>query len=221
MNHREDILAKTGLQFFGKISASTSHEIKNALAIINEDAGLLEDMMFMSDKGVAVDPARIKILAGKIKDQIRRADKIVKRMNSFSHSVDKPLADIDAGELLELVAAISGRFAYMRGVTLDVTVPATSGTITTNPFFLENLLWLCLDFSMGAAGQEKNIHLFAEGTEKSIRIRFTKLDNLRNIPTSAFPGEEERALLGALQAEITVEAKPGEVIIILPKQMVG
>ncbi len=220
MNHREDILAKTGFQFFGKISASTSHEIKNALAIINEDAGLLEDMMFMSDKGMAVDPARIKTLAGKIKDQIRRADKIVKRMNRFSHSVDKPLADIDVGELLELMVAISGRFAYMRGVTLDMTVPASQGTITTNPFFLENLIWLCLDFCMGAAGQEKNIHLFVEETEKSVRIRFTKLENLGNMPAGTFPGEEERALLGALQAEITAEAKAGEVVITLPRKMV-
>ena len=37
------MIAREGFQFFGKMSASISHEIKNALAIINENAGLLED----------------------------------------------------------------------------------------------------------------------------------------------------------------------------------
>ena len=34
-----------GLFFFGKMSASISHELKNVLAIINENAGLAEDLM--------------------------------------------------------------------------------------------------------------------------------------------------------------------------------
>jgi hypothetical protein len=39
-----DSLGRQGLQFFGKISASVSHEIKNVLAVIGENAGLLEDL---------------------------------------------------------------------------------------------------------------------------------------------------------------------------------
>jgi hypothetical protein len=35
------------VRFFGEISASISHEIKNVLAIINENAGLLQDMVMM------------------------------------------------------------------------------------------------------------------------------------------------------------------------------
>ena len=42
--------AKPGLQFFGKVSASIAHEIKNVLAIINENAGLLEDLTFAARK---------------------------------------------------------------------------------------------------------------------------------------------------------------------------
>jgi hypothetical protein len=43
MSAKLEIVAETGLQFFGKMTASISHEIKNVLAIINENAGLLED----------------------------------------------------------------------------------------------------------------------------------------------------------------------------------
>ena len=33
-----------GLRFFGKVNASISHEIRNALAVINENAGLIKDL---------------------------------------------------------------------------------------------------------------------------------------------------------------------------------
>ena len=46
MNHLLDEEMGTGLQFFGKMTASISHEIKNVMAIINESAGLLDDYCF-------------------------------------------------------------------------------------------------------------------------------------------------------------------------------
>ena len=45
-------LTETSLQFFGRVSASISHELKNVLAIINENAGLLEDFTLMGDRGI-------------------------------------------------------------------------------------------------------------------------------------------------------------------------
>ena len=53
-------VAETGLQFFGEITASNSHEIKNILAIINENAGLLEDLALMYDRGAQIEPQRLK-----------------------------------------------------------------------------------------------------------------------------------------------------------------
>ena len=79
-----DIIGKEGLQFFGKISASISHEIKNVLAIINENAGLLEDFTLMAEKGRPIDMERFKTVAGKIRGQVGRADGIVKNFNRFN-----------------------------------------------------------------------------------------------------------------------------------------
>ena len=44
MNIQDAQVGLGGIQFFGKMAASISHEIKNVLAIINENAGLLEDI---------------------------------------------------------------------------------------------------------------------------------------------------------------------------------
>ncbi|MBW2430934.1 MAG: sensor histidine kinase, partial [Deltaproteobacteria bacterium] len=59
MGEKPEIMAETGLQFFSQISASISHEIKNVLAIINENAGLMEDFTLMEDRGIPIDAARL------------------------------------------------------------------------------------------------------------------------------------------------------------------
>ena len=215
MGDHWEIIGETGLQFFGKMSASISHEIKNVLAIINENAGLLEDITLMEKKGIPLDPERIRIVAGKIKAQIGRADRIVKNMNSFAHSVDELDGHIDVNELLELLAALSLRFASMRGVTLGPEPVSGPVIISCNPFLLENLVWSCLDFAMDLAGEEKNIGLAAEKKGKGVRIRLTGLGGLKEGAVSAFPGEGEKALLAALRAELEVNEEGGELVIML------
>ena len=219
MSCKWDTIGEAGLQFFGKISASISHEIKNTLAIINENAGLLEDLSLMADKGLPLDPERVKTLAGKVMAQIQRANGIVKKMNRFAHSVDDSVKTVDLKEILDFVATLSARLASMRGITLELK-PATSRvTITTIPFFLENIIWLCLNVSMDAVGREKTVGLVAEEWEKGPRIRFTQLEGLADTLTDRFPADPEKALLGALKAELAVDFRAEELVLYLPRDI--
>ena len=77
MNIHSETVGGMGLQFLGKINASISHEIKNVLAVINENAGLIKDMLIMAEKGRPLDNARINTQVEKVLAQVRRADKIV------------------------------------------------------------------------------------------------------------------------------------------------
>ncbi len=108
-------IGEAGLQFFGKMSASNFHEINNVLAIINENAGLLEDLSLMVEDGMPIEPKRLQSVSEKIVKQVRRANKIVKNINRFSHSVDKPVKRIDLGETLAFMAELSERLAERRG----------------------------------------------------------------------------------------------------------
>jgi C4-dicarboxylate-specific signal transduction histidine kinase len=205
-----EILGETGLHFFGKISASISHEIKNVMAIINENAGLLEDLTVMAEKGMPIDPQRLKTQASRIMKQIRRGDDIVKGMNRFAHSVDEPLRQADLNDTLGLMCTLSARFASMRGVTVELEPLSTQVPIMTNPFFLQNLLWLCLDFAMGSAGTGKTVGLRAEKIETGAKIRFSKLLDLAKAEPGSFPGERETALLEALKASLAIHKELGE-----------
>ncbi|MBW2345115.1 MAG: HAMP domain-containing histidine kinase [Deltaproteobacteria bacterium] len=220
MSYKWDIIGDAGFQFLGKMNASISHEIKNVLAILNEDAGLLKDYFIMADKGKPIDTERQKTLAGKIIEQIRRADVIVRNMNRLAHSVDQPVLKVDLCEILHFMADLSRRFASMKGVTLKITPPKSQVMIATNTFFLENLIWLCLDFSMNVSGEEKSVGLVSEATEENgAKIRFTRLETLTGTDTGMFPGERERALLDALMGELETDVEAKEIVITLPREI--
>jgi signal transduction histidine kinase len=221
MSGNWEVISETGLQFFGKISASISHELKNVMAIINENAGLLEDLTVMAEKGMPIDPQRLRTQASRIMKQVRRGDDIIKSMNRFAHSVDEPLRQADLNDSLALVCTLSGRFAFMRGVTLELQPPSTQVPIITNPFFLQNLIGLCLDFAMGCAGAGKTVFLKAEKTEGRAKIGFSKLQGLANCETGSFPGERERALLQALKADLVIRKELGEMHLTFPLQAEG
>jgi len=210
MSWNWEVIGETGLQFFGKMSASISHEIKNVMDIINENAGLLEDFTVMAEKGVPIDPQRLRTQASRIMKQIRRGEDIIKGMNRFAHSADEPLRQVDLNDTLGLMCTLSGRFASMRGVTLELEPPTTQVPIATNPFFLQNLIWLCLDFAMGCAGSGKTVFLKAEKIEGGAKIRFSKLQDLAKAETGSFPGEREKALLQALKGDLVIHREMGE-----------
>jgi C4-dicarboxylate-specific signal transduction histidine kinase len=221
MSWNWEVIGETGLQFFGKMSASISHEIKNVLAIINENAGLLEDLTVMVEKGMPLDPQRLKTPASRIMKQIRRGDDMIKGMNRFAHSVDEPLRQIELHDTLALLCALSSRFASTRGVVLELPPSSTQVSVVTNPFFLQNLLWLCLDFAMGCAGAGKTVSLRAEKAGRQATIRFSKLQEISKAETGAFPGDRERALLHALNADLVIPKEAGELRLTLPTQSEG
>jgi len=219
MSGKCDIIGETGLRFYGKTAASLSHEIKNALAIINENAGLLKDFTLMSKEGLPLDPERLMSIAEKVMTQVRRANGIVANMNKFAHSVDESVKDVDLGEILEFVATLSRRLASMRGVALEPRRVTSSVTITTNPFFLQNLVSLCLDFAMDAAGEGKTVGLVAEETENGARVRFMGVGGLAEVVGDTFPANREKILLEALRAQLVVDTEAGELVLTLSRDI--
>ena len=202
-----------GLQFFGKISASISHELKNVLAIINENAGLLEDFTLMADRGVPLDPARLRKMADVVKKQISRADAIIQNMNRFAHSTDQTVATVGLTQTIETILAVTARFAAMQGIRIDWQLPTNPMTVQTAPFFLMKLIWLCLEVSMSAAGDEKQIALVAEAAEGGVRIRFRGLAGLSDAVLETFSSDPARKLLEMLKANVKADPDQQEIVL--------
>jgi len=199
--------AETGLRFYGRMSASISHEIKNVLAIINENAGLLDDFCLMADRGVPIDPTRLKKLAATVMKQVSRGDEIIKRMNRLAHSMDETVATIELNAIIQLFTSLTDRFTAMRNVSLQTKLPENPVKIRTSPFFLLNLLWMCLEFALEASDNVSRIDLATEQTENGVKIKFKNLAGLTELSTQNFPSEREGILLDLLEADLM--ANPG------------
>ena len=210
-----ETIAEEGFHFFGKMSASISHEIKNTLAIINDKAGLLEDFTMLAGQGRPIDPERVKSLAGEIMKQIQRADGLVKRMDRFAHSTDDPLKMIDLGETLELITSIAQRLAFMHEAQVDLVLPDHPVMVVTNPFLFENLIWSCLEFLL--TRDHKTIKLIPESIGEDIRIRLIGQFAFPDDPGNPFPSGKEGALLASLKAELRMEPQSGEMLLFLRK----
>jgi signal transduction histidine kinase len=212
MSDYQASIGDCGLHCFGSISASISHELKNALAIINENAGLLEDLSLMAEKGRPLDPVRLKSLAANIGKQIQRADGIIRNMNRFAHSADEPVNCIDLGETLALTVALTSRLAAMKSVTLNFIPPPQPICVTTRLFYIENLIWLCLKEIFERAGAEKEITLTLRSQPEGAAVIFSPID-------APVTDANTIALLDYLKATQSTDSQRREMIITLPTDM--
>jgi C4-dicarboxylate-specific signal transduction histidine kinase len=218
MRSEADTLAETGLRFFGKISASISHELKNSLAIINENAGLLDDLTLMAEKGTPMNRDRLKKLAGSLMAQVVRADTIIKNMNRFAHSVDVSIRQIDLGEILTLMSALCGRFAAQREVSLHPLVPLEPVWITTHPFYLQELLCRIIEIGLSAVDQRKALNLIVEKTPQGGVIRIEGLQ-VQNQSPDIWQQTQNQALLRKLEAQLSADHAKGNLTLALPRQV--
>ncbi len=145
--------------------------------------------------------------------QVSRADVIMNNMNRLAHSVDESIEAIDLNDLLELLVALSNRFASTRGVGIQLKRNEGLLKLRTSPFFLMNLLWLCLDFAMDAAGEDKIVELVTQKTETGIEVFFKRLGGLAGTPLKPFPAEPEKGLCDLLGAELEVNTGNQEIVV--------
>ncbi|MBC2714800.1 MAG: sensor histidine kinase [Desulfobacteraceae bacterium] len=217
MSNRIDPLGEAGLEFYSKVSASISHEIKNSLAVINESAGYLEDVTLMAKKGMNLDMDRLQSLAGTMLKQVQRTNTIIKNMNRLAHSLDDPASQVDLNALIELMINLSERTTVTRGFKVSAAFSDTALTITTHPFFLENLIWLILDFAMNVTGDAKTIELLPVKAESGARISFTGLEKLTASEFNDFQTERVRLMLAALNCTLQTDENKGIITINLPE----
>jgi C4-dicarboxylate-specific signal transduction histidine kinase len=209
-------LAIEGVRFFGEVSASISHEIKNVLAIINENAGLLQDMIMMSEKGMPLSPERLTKISRSIASQVARGDRIVKSMNQFAHSADIPTEAVDVYAVVLFLSDLTARLIAMKGKPPQIGMPATPVTAVTNRFFLENLVWTCMYRALDAGSSDRPVSVKIEKIEDAVRIRFCGLAVDAFAGGTDFPSPRETLVAGILGAQLTADGEKGEIRLILP-----
>jgi C4-dicarboxylate-specific signal transduction histidine kinase len=199
MNGTNDFQNNPDLAFFGKVNASISHELKNILAIISETAGLLSDLTGLLIKGEQVDLEMLMTCSRDIEEEIQRGFGTIKQMNSFSHSVDDPLKNVNLTEVITLVCNLAGFLSFASKVRFDPP-QNEAAVVLTCPFRLQSLVYQTLVFAFKSVGADGEIQISVhQERNDSARIAFSGLGTRGDL---SFPSQETKNTAKSIGAEI-------------------
>lgn len=210
MTDPTDQLHRQGLCFFGSVGAGLSHEFSNVLNIVNELAGLQQDIAGAAAEAGTGGMARVVDLAARIKSQVARAEELNSSLHKLSHSVDSENVSFDLGDVLTLFQALSARAARLAEVRLQVEPPDVPLALQGGPFALLVLLHGWLQPTLRAAAEHRDVRVTAEARGRGARLIFGSVDPLP--PDAEIPGAEARELRFANWcAAISIERPAGAV----------
>ncbi len=187
---------------FSKVTATISHEIKNALSIINENAGLLDDLVLMTPPDEGVDPQRVKKAAATIARQVSRANDIMSNVNRFAHSADHLTARESLQSICSLLIILAQRQAISKNVEIRLDCPFDI-TVQTYLLHLESLIYLTIRAIIDNSddGMELRIHL--DSTEDgSASVSFVS-ESISDSAIAALPEHNLEGLMGLLEASFS------------------
>ena len=108
----------------GRMAANVAHEINNPLAIINEKAGLIQDL-FTFKKLYADDP-KLMGLVDSILASVRRAGKITKRLLTFARNLEGTIETVSLEQIIREVLSFLEKEAEYSNI--QIRVDAAPGT---------------------------------------------------------------------------------------------
>jgi len=198
------------LQVFGELGASVTHEIKNTLSIINENAGLLEDLCGIAEEGAGVPVEHVDAAAKKVMKQVERSNTVLKNLNRFAHSGDKIPAQADLHDILSLMVTLTGRFAAMRKIS--VTLNCSAGMeVRTNLLAFNSLVFATLRRMYSACPESSILEIVGESDGAGgVKIRFIPAKDAVS-DCGCYPDLQEQILAAETGA---VCRKQGAVIVI-------
>ena len=114
----------------GRLAAGVAHEVNNPLAIINEKAGLIKDLItYKQEYG---GDTRLVSLLDSILASVKRAGTITKRLLSFSRHSEASIQPIQLKELIEEVLSFTEKEAEYRAITITLDAAEDIPTIESD-----------------------------------------------------------------------------------------
>ena len=203
-------------RFMGAVIASVSHDLNNVLSTIDQVAGLIEDMMMASERGIAIDPSRLELVHARLDSQAKRGINTVRRLNTFGHAIDEETRCEQPVMVLQTLLVLMERMASRRQVEIDFDPEQSCPQIETHPLDFYHLLYLALLLAMDSHTDGGMVRVSVEPVEDRVSI-LIEGKQLKQAPGAGERIQIIHEVAKGLEAEVVLSDKePDAIELVLP-----
>ncbi len=143
------------LSSIGRLAAGVAHEVNNPLAIINEKAGLIQDLIKVSPDFAQKE--KFSTLVRSILQSVSRCRTITHRLLGFAKRMEIEVENLDLNELMQEVLGFLEREALYRNIDITVNLAKDLPRIDSDRGQLQQVFLNILNNAVAAVEDEGRI----------------------------------------------------------------
>ncbi len=222
----------------GRLAAGVAHEVNNPLAVINEKAGLIKDMLAFQEQ--SNQNQKLMGLVDSVLASVERCGRITRRLLKFARPWGVSMEPIKVGQVMHEVLGFLGKEAEHRSISIHVDVAEEIPQFESDRGKLQQIFLNLLTNAFAAMSDHGRLEITARcENENYIAITFVDTGcgipeaDLKRIFEPFFSTKMEkdgtglgmsitRRLVAELGGKIRIESEVGKgtkVIITLPVRM--
>jgi signal transduction histidine kinase len=211
-DNRDNELRTQQLEFFGRILAGFTHDLKNHLAIIKESNGLISDMIAMgwvTDETVA---AKLEKIVAAIQGRVGQATDLANNLNSFAHRLDTPLSSFQVNTLLEEELIFLRRFARLKEIDLKIKLHEDLPAIYSYPSLVQYVFFKLFAMALRQLKNRAGMEIASGEENGCVKITITLLGEKEQF-TTLIDDESAAAMqeaLARMQANVNDLSQAGD-----------
>ncbi len=223
------------LSSIGRLAAGLAHEVNNPLAIINEQAGLLKDLLSRQAEGP--EKERYARLADSILAAVKRCRDITHRMLGFARRMELAIEPLNINEVLTETLGFLRKEAESRDVAINLDLDPNLPAIHSDRGQLQQVFLNIFNNALAAVSDNGRIQVSSRDSGPNIMISIEDngcgmpKETLEHIFEPFFTTKKGRGtglglsitygIIKRLDGDIDVRSTPGQgttFTVILPKQ---
>lgn len=176
---QEQLVEAEKLASLGRIAAGVAHEINNPLAIVNEKAGLMQDILEMS--GDSQNKEKFSNLIDGIIGSVNRCRAITHRLLGFARKMDVTIETMDLNESIRAVKEFLGKEILFKSIRFEMNLMEGLPKINSDKGQLEQVLLNIMKNAIDAV-EEGGLVTVSTGTKDEDTVCVSIRDNGTGIP---------------------------------------
>jgi C4-dicarboxylate-specific signal transduction histidine kinase len=162
-----------GAAFVAQVTAGTTHEIRNILAIVKESAGLIEDLIFAFKKRGSLDQDKLTRSLQRIDAQVARGTELLANLNRFAHSLDRARDSIDVNQEIQQIVSLCQFRARPKRHVLEVQPAGQNLTVEVAPFRFQMSLFAAVGCCLEQLPEGSTVSISADRRDDRPTVEFT------------------------------------------------